>query len=95
MIFDAKLFAYLEMHMDRIVRRDAAALAYIIPRCAEIKAQVVSRDERESGLREILNFGHTFGHAFESASHYGIPHGIGVTLGMFACISMAKPSPGG
>ena len=85
MIFDAKLFAYLEMHMDRIVRRDAAALAYIIPRCAEIKAQVVSRDKRESGLREILNFGHTFGHALESVTRYRVyQHGEAIAWGMMA-----------
>src|ERR1700722_2449916 len=65
-IADAKLFAFLEKNFDAILRRDPAALAYIIPRSLEIKAQVVSRDERESGLREILNFGHTFGHALET-----------------------------
>ena len=84
-IFDAKLFAYVETHMAKIVRRDEAALAYIIPRCAEIKAQVVSRDEHESGLREILNFGHTFGHALESVTNYRVfQHGEAVALGMMA-----------
>jgi len=84
-IFDAKLFAFVEAHMEKIVRRDKAALAYIIPRCAEIKAYVVSRDERESGLREILNFGHTFGHALESVTNYRVfQHGEAVAWGMMA-----------
>jgi len=82
-IFDAKLFAYLETHMDEIVRRNAGALAYVIPRCAEIKAEVVSRDERESGVREILNFGHTFGHALESVTRYHVyQHGEAIAWGM-------------
>jgi len=84
-IFDAKLFAYVETHMEKIVLRDEAALAYIIPRCAAIKAHVVSRDEHESGLREILNFGHTFGHALESVTNYRVfQHGEAIAWGMMA-----------
>src|SRR5271163_3067565 len=84
-VFDAKLFAYVETYMAKIVRRDADALAYVIPRCAEIKAEVVSRDERESGLREILNFGHTFGHALESVTNYRVfQHGEAIAWGMMA-----------
>jgi 3-dehydroquinate synthase len=86
-ISDAKLFDYLEMHMDKIVRRDEVALAHILARCAEIKAGVVSRDERESGLREILNFGHTFGHALESVTQYRVfQHGEAVAWGMMAAV---------
>ena len=62
-IADAKLFAYLEENLEKILRREAGALEHIIRRSVEIKAWVVSKDERESGLREILNYGHTFGHA--------------------------------
>ncbi len=84
-IADAKMFAYLESNMERVERRDRAALAYLIPRNVEIKAQVVSRDERESGLREILNFGHTFAHALESITHYKrYQHGEAVAWGMMA-----------
>jgi 3-dehydroquinate synthase len=84
-IADAKLFAFLERNSDAVLRRDPAALAYIIPRCLEIKAQVVSRDERESGLREILNFGHTFGHALETVTNYRVyQHGEAVAWGMMA-----------
>jgi 3-dehydroquinate synthase len=84
-IADAKLFAFLEKNFDAVLHRDPAALAYIIPRCLEIKAHVVSRDERESGLREILNFGHTFGHALETVTNYRTyQHGEAVAWGMMA-----------
>jgi len=84
-IADAKLFAFLEKSFDAVLRRDPAALAYIITRSLEIKAQVVSRDERESGLREILNFGHTFAHALETVTNYRTyQHGEAVAWGMMA-----------
>ncbi len=82
-IADAKLFAYLEENLEKILRRDAGALEHIIRRSIEIKAWVVSKDERESGLREILNYGHTFGHALESATRYRrYQHGEAVAWGM-------------
>lgn len=82
-IADAKLFVYLEENMEKILRRDATALEHIIRRSVEIKAWVVSKDERESGLREILNYGHTFGHALESATRYRrYQHGEAVAWGM-------------
>ena len=84
-IADAKMFAYLEKNMEKVLRRDRAALDYLIPRNAEIKAHIVSRDERESGLREILNFGHTFAHALESVMEYRrYQHGEAVAWGMIA-----------
>ena len=84
-IADAKLFAFLERNFERVLGRDPRALEYLIARSAEIKAQVVSKDERESGLREILNFGHTFGHALESVTGYRkYQHGEAVAWGMMA-----------
>lgn len=84
-IADAEMFAYLEKNMERVERRDGLALDYLIPRNVAIKAGVVSRDERESGLREILNFGHTFAHALESATHFKrYQHGEAVAWGMMA-----------
>jgi 3-dehydroquinate synthase len=84
-IADTKLFTYLEKNFDAVLHRDPAALAYIIPRSLEIKAQVVSRDERDLGLREILNFGHTFGHALETITSYRVyQHGEAVAWGMMA-----------
>jgi len=82
-IADAKLFAFLEKQMDALFRRDARALEHVIGRSIAIKARVVSKDEKESGLREILNFGHTFGHALESVTRYRhFQHGEAVAWGM-------------
>jgi 3-dehydroquinate synthase len=82
-IADAGLFTYLEENFERVLRRDEAVLEYLITRSIEIKAWVVSKDERESGLREILNFGHTFGHALESETRYRrFQHGEAVAWGM-------------
>ena len=82
-IADPALFRYLERHMLALLRRDRAALEYVIPRCIRIKAMVVGKDERESGLRQILNFGHTLGHALETATGYKkFLHGEAVGHGM-------------
>jgi 3-dehydroquinate synthase len=84
-IADAAMFAYLESSIEKVRRRDRVALAYLIPRNIEIKARIVSRDERESGLREILNFGHTFAHALESVTRYKrYQHGEAVAWGIMA-----------
>ena len=84
-IADAEMFAILEKDLDKVLRRDRQALGFLIPRNVEIKARVVSRDERESGLREILNFGHTFAHALESVTKYRrYRHGEAVAWGMIA-----------
>jgi 3-dehydroquinate synthase len=89
-IADKNLFAYLEKNMPRVLQRDKAALNYLIPRCVQIKATIVSRDERESNLREILNFGHTFGHALESVTRYRrYHHGEAVAQGMIAAALLA------
>jgi 3-dehydroquinate synthase len=84
-IADAEMFAFLEKEMERVLRRDPKVLGFLIPRNVQIKARVVSRDERESGLREILNFGHTFAHALESVTRYRrYQHGEAVAWGMMA-----------
>ena len=71
--------------MDKLLRRDPAAVDFVIERSIAQKARVVSADERESGLREILNFGHTFAHALESVTLYRkYLHGEAVGLGMIA-----------
>ncbi|MGA3293126.1 MAG: 3-dehydroquinate synthase [Candidatus Acidiferrales bacterium] len=89
-IADEKLFAFLDRRMDAVLRRDPAALAYIIPRSAAIKARVVSADERESGLRQILNFGHTLGHVLETATGYRrFLHGEAIGWGMIAATLLA------
>jgi 3-dehydroquinate synthase len=89
-IADEKLFAFLDRRMDAVLRRDPAALAFIISRSIAIKADVVTRDERESGLRQILNFGHTLGHALEAATGYRcFLHGEAIGWGMMAATLLA------
>jgi 3-dehydroquinate synthase len=86
-IADPELFAYLERHMLALLRRDAKTLAWVITRCIRIKAHVVTRDEREGGLRHILNFGHTLGHALEAVTRYRrFLHGEAIAWGMLAAI---------
>ena len=82
-IADATFLDWIDVNLDALKARDKAALAYAIKRSCEIKAWVVARDERETGLREILNFGHTFGHAIETGLGYGEwLHGEAVGCGM-------------
>jgi len=84
-IADAPMFTMLEKDLEKVLRRDGRALGILIPRNARIKARVVGCDERESGPREILNFGHTFAHALESATKYRLyQHGEAVAWGMIA-----------
>ena len=82
-IADMDFMGWLEEHMDSLLARDRTALAHAVRRSCEIKAWVVGQDEREAGLRAILNFGHTFGHAIEAGMGYGAwLHGEGVGAGM-------------
>ncbi|WP_404301789.1 3-dehydroquinate synthase [Alicycliphilus denitrificans] len=90
-IADMELFAWLEQHMDALLARDRAALAHAVKRSCEIKAAVVGADEREAGLRAILNFGHTFGHAIEAGMGYGVwLHGEGVAAGMVMAAELSR-----
>ena len=88
-IYDEKFFAYLEENVQKILARDSEALTHIVRRSCEIKAEVVGIDEKEQGLRAILNYGHTFGHAIENLHHYEFSHGIGVSLGMRVAARLA------
>lgn len=82
-IADMQFFDWLERNMDGLLRRDRDLLAHAVKRSVEIKAWVVGQDEKEAGLRAILNFGHTFGHAIEAGMGYGNwLHGEGVAAGM-------------
>jgi shikimate kinase/3-dehydroquinate synthase len=82
-IIDAAFFDWIEANIGKLMARDKGALAYAIARSCEIKADVVRQDEREGGLRAILNFGHTFGHAIENGLGYGEwLHGEAVGCGM-------------
>ena len=82
-IIDATFFTWLEQNMSKLRAKDPQALAHVIARSCEIKADVVRQDEREGGLRAILNFGHTFGHAIEAGLGFGTwLHGEAVGCGM-------------
>jgi 3-dehydroquinate synthase len=82
-IYDARFFGWLESNYRKVLKLDPVAVAYAVKRCCEIKADVVSQDERESGLRAILNFGHTIGHAMEALADYeGLLHGEAISMGM-------------
>ncbi len=84
MIIDGDFFRFLEENWWDVVNLEPETTSFIVRRSCEIKADVVSRDEREGGLRRILNFGHTIGHAVEAVSGYNIPHGEAVAMGMVA-----------
>ena len=88
MIADGNLFEYIDQHLPLILNRDAEALAHIVARSCEIKADVVAEDEREQGRRAILNFGHTMGHAIET--YTGLLHGEAVAIGMVYAARIAE-----
>ena len=90
-IHDMAFFDWIEAHIDALRALEPAALAHAVQRCCEIKAEVVGQDERESGLRAILNFGHTFGHAIEAGMGYGAwLHGEGVGAGMVMAAELSR-----
>ena len=89
-IYDAPFFAQLERDLPKLLRRDAKTLSAVIARCCEIKAEVVGQDETESGLRAILNFGHTIGHGLEAISRYGkYLHGEAISIGQIAAAELS------
>ena len=89
-IYDAILFAQLERNLPKLLKREAETLAAVIARCCEIKADVVGQDETEGGLRAILNFGHTIGHAIENSSGYGkYLHGEAISIGQVAAAKLS------
>ncbi|MEX0871549.1 MAG: 3-dehydroquinate synthase, partial [Aquisalimonadaceae bacterium] len=91
LIRDAGFLVWLEDNMDALLARDEAALTHAILASCRIKADVVSADERETGIRAILNLGHTFGHAIETATGYGTwLHGEAVGTGMLMAAWMSR-----
>jgi 3-dehydroquinate synthase len=90
-IADMAFFDWIEHNLDALLHRDPQALAYAVKRSCEIKAHVVGQDERESGLRAILNFGHTFGHAIEAGLGFGEwLHGEAVGCGMVMAAQLSQ-----
>ena len=84
------LYSDLMTHKEEILARDSGVLAEIVGCCCEIKAKIVAQDEREQGLRAVLNLGHTFGHAYETATNHEIYHGEAVSLGMISACRAAE-----
>ena len=90
-IRDLALFEWLEANMDRLLARESAAVAHAVLESCRIKAEIVAADERETGERALLNFGHTFGHAIEAATGYGTwLHGEAVAAGMVLAASLSQ-----
>ena len=90
-ISDEKFFAYLEDNAEKILQRDLKTLAHVVKRSCEIKAEVVGADEKESGLRRILNFGHTLAHAVEEETAYKkYRHGEAVAIGMIGAAAISR-----
>ena len=90
LILDADFVSWLELHLDRLLAKDRAALEQAVRRSCELKAHVVEQDERETGLRAILNFGHTFGHAIEAGTGYGTwLHGEAIGAGMVMAATLS------
>jgi 3-dehydroquinate synthase len=90
-IADESYLADVEQHMSQLLARNPQVLAHIVWRSCEIKAHVVAQDEREAGLRAILNFGHTFGHAIEASLGYGRwYHGEAVGCGMILAAELCQ-----
>ncbi len=90
-IYDAEFFNWLEDNLDKILQRDHEALAYAVHRSCEIKAEVVAKDELEHGIRALLNFGHTFGHAIETFTGYSSwLHGEAIATGMCMGLTMSR-----
>jgi len=89
-IDDEKMFRTLESNMEAIKLKDPKYLLGLVENCCQIKKSIVEIDEKEQGLRRILNFGHTLGHALETISQYTITHGEGVALGMIAAARLSE-----
>jgi 3-dehydroquinate synthase len=90
-IYDEALFDRLEERLERLLRLDSRLLAGVVARCCEIKADVVGQDETESGLRAILNFGHTIGHAIENSAGYGrYLHGEAISIGQVGAARLSN-----
>ena len=91
-IDDEKMFRLLEDNMEAVKRKDPALLLKLVESCCRVKKTIVEIDEKEQGLRRILNFGHTLGHALEAQSNFTISHGEGVALGMIAAARISENS---
>lgn len=81
-IKDKNLFNFIEKNLPKILDLDKKAIEFLIKKCVKIKKEIVAKDEKEHGIRQILNYGHTFGHALEKQSNYTLLHGFAISIGM-------------
>jgi 3-dehydroquinate synthase len=88
-ISDEEMLALLEQERDAVIQRQLSVMKTLVERSCGIKAHIVEMDEQEGGLRRILNFGHTVGHALEAASDYRLTHGEAVAIGMVAAAEIS------
>jgi 3-dehydroquinate synthase len=94
-IYDAPFFRRLERDLGKLLTLDAKTMAAVVARCCQIKADVVAQDEREGGVRAILNFGHPIGHAIEAISGYGkYLHGEAIAIGQVAAAKLSATLKG-
>lgn len=93
-ILDNELWEILENEIEKILKREMDLLEKIVRKCVQIKIQVVSKDEKESDYRSILNFGHTLGHALEQLSHYQLKHGYAIASGMIFAAKLSAATLG-
>jgi len=89
-IRDNEFLTFLEKNLDRVKSLDTGALEEIVFQSVKIKAEIVEKDERDLGLRSILNYGHTIGHAIESASDFKVDHGRAIAIGMLAAARISN-----
>ncbi|MEI7812582.1 MAG: 3-dehydroquinate synthase [Ignavibacteria bacterium] len=87
---DSEFFSYIDKNAGRILTGDEKVTERIVSQCIEIKASVVADDEKESGLRKILNLGHTFAHSYESVLNYSVKHGSAVMMGLACALILSK-----
>lgn len=89
-IGNKEFFAYLENNIEKVKSLDKGVLEEVVSQTAEIKAGVVAKDEKDTGLRNVLNYGHTIGHAVESASDFKVEHGQAIAIGMVAAARISN-----
>ena len=93
-VLDAGLFGYLEANVRRLLLREERVLATMVARCLALKGRLVARDERDAGVRAVLNFGHTAAHAIEAVTGFRVPHGEAVSMGVVAEARLARDVTG-
>lgn len=90
LIYSEDFFIFLENQLDKILHRDKETLLYIIKQCLDIKINIINEDFKDENKRNILNFGHTAGHALEAISEFNIMHGEAVALGMLIAVKLSE-----